>query len=156
MAIRVAHIGKTKDKYLEASIEHYLKRISKHLILQWIELPEVKRKSNFKADDFKKAEAELILNQIKPNTYVIGLDEKGPSYTSVEFSKKLNNWMVNHSDVLIITGGAYGYDNSVYNRMNEQLSLSKMTLSHQMVRLLAVEQIYRGISILKGEPYHNE
>ncbi len=156
MAIKVLSIGKTKEKYLLGEIDKYLQRISKYARIQWIELNDVRKKSFKSVDDLKRLEAEAFLAELKPNTFVIGLDEKGKEFSSRDFSKKINTWTIDNADIAFVVGGAFGFNQLLYSRMNTMVSLSKMTLNHQMVRLLLVEQIYRGFSILNGEPYHND
>jgi 23S rRNA (pseudouridine1915-N3)-methyltransferase len=156
MAIRVLSIGKTSDEFLKKQINTYVSRVSKYAIPTWHELPDVKKKLFNKPEELKKLEAQIFLKEIKPNSFVIGLDEKGKSFTSREFANKIDHWTVNNADLVFVIGGAFGFDQELYNRMNTMISLSKMTLSHQMVRLLLAEQLYRGYSILHGEPYHND
>lgn len=131
-------------------------RLGKYARVSWIELADAKRKNNATVDDIRKMEAELVLKDLKPNTFLIGLDEKGKEMSSRNFSEKLNYWTANEPEVAFLIGGAYGFHDKMYHRMNEKLALSQMTLSHQMVRLLLAEQLYRAYSILNGEPYHND
>ncbi|MBO6516878.1 MAG: 23S rRNA (pseudouridine(1915)-N(3))-methyltransferase RlmH [Bacteroidia bacterium] len=156
MAIRIVSIGKTNDDFLARSIETYLKRIKKYAIVSWVELPDVKKKLFNTPEELKRLEADLLLKDVRPTSFLIGLDEKGKQFTSREFANKMDHWAVSNSDLVFVIGGAFGFDQKVYNRMNTMISLSKMTLSHQMVRLLLAEQVYRGYSILNGEPYHND
>ena len=121
-----------------------------------IDLKEVKTSKNQSNALLKKSEAELLLKMIKPNDVVIILDEKGDQYSSENFSKWLNNKEIRGLKQLVfIIGGAYGFDKSIYDRANEKLSISKMTFSHQMIRLLFLEQLYRAKTILNGEKYHH-
>lgn len=156
MAIRIVSIGKTNNEFLKRSIETYLQRIRKYAIVSWLELPDVKKKLFNTSDELKRLEAEILLKDVKPSSFLVGLDEKGKLLTSREFANKIDHWAVTNADLIFVIGGAYGFDKSVYDRMNGMISLSKMTLSHQMVRLLLAEQVYRGYSILNGEPYHND
>ena len=156
MAIKVISIGSTKDDFLRQSVQQFLTRLGKYAIVQWIELPDVKKKLFKTSIELKKLEAQIILNEVKPNTFLVGLDENGKQTSSRGFAELVNQWTSSHADVAFVVGGAFGFDEQVYNRMNAKLSLSKMTLSHQMIRLLFVEQLYRAYSILHGEPYHND
>ena len=156
MAIKILNIGKSKNNYLVIGVQEYLTRLGKYAIVHWIELPDAKKKHYKTVEELKRLEADIFLSEVKPNTYLIGLDEKGQGFTSRDFAEQINTWTRAHGDVAFVIGGAFGFHESLYNRMNAKISLSKMTLSHQMVRLLLVEQIYRGYSILNGEPYHND
>lgn len=148
-------VGKTKKKHFVAAEEEFLKRITRYTKLTYKTFPDVKGSGN---DGLivKAKEADMILGQFKSGDYLILLDEKGSQYTSVEFSKKISNYQFNSSKrVIFLTGGAYGFDQRVYDVCSEKLSLSKMTFSHQMVRTFFLEQLYRAFTILKGEKYHN-
>lgn len=134
----------------------YLTRLGKYAIVQWVELPDARKKHYKTVEELKKLEADIVLSEVKSSTFFIGLDEKGKGYTSRAFAEQLNLWTSSNADVAFVIGGAFGFHDEVYARMNAKVSLSGMTLSHQMVRLLLVEQIYRGYSILNGEPYHND
>lgn len=156
MAIKALCIGKTSESYLKDGMEIFTKRIGKYASFQWIELSDVKKNKFSSSDELKKLEAEILLKEIAPRDFVIGLDEKGESYSSRDFAASLNQFSVENANVVFIIGGAFGYDEQVYQRMNKKISLSKMTFSHQLVRLLFLEQLYRAYSILKGDPYHND
>ena len=122
-----------------------------------MEIPDVKNAKNLTPDQLKKEEAKLFQNNIDASDLVIILDEKGKQFTSREFSEKIDNWMGSSvKKVNILIGGAYGFSEEIYNRANEKISLSKMTFTHQMIRLFFVEQIYRAATILQGKPYHND
>lgn len=149
-------IGKTSEAYLETGLGIFEKRLKNYLPFSWTVLPDVKLKT---ADGamLKKEEGKMILSKLKPDDYLVLLDENGRQYTSVE----LANWMERRlSDsrkrLVLLIGGAFGFAPEVYARANEQLSLSKMTFSHQMVRLFLLEQLYRAMTILRNEPYHNQ
>ena len=156
MAIKILNIGKSKHNYLVQGVNDYLTRLGKYAIVQWVELPDARKKHYKTVDELKKLEADIFLAELKPSTFLIGLDEKGKRFTSRGFATQMNNWTRENGDIAFVIGGAFGFHDSLYNRMNAKISLSDMTLSHQMVRLLLVEQIYRGYSILNGEPYHND
>lgn len=157
MRINLLCIGKTDDKEIVSLIKYYLPRIPKHWNFELIEIPDVKNAKNLSPDQLKKEEAKLFQNQIDSSDLVILLDEKGKQFTSREFSEKIDNWMgTSVKKVNILIGGAYGFSEEIYQRANEKISLSKMTFTHQMIRLFFVEQIYRASQILAGKPYHND
>lgn len=156
MNVRLINIGKTTVPYLKEGELVYEKRLKHYLNFERIDLKEVKTSKNQSNALLKKSEAELLLKMIKPNDVVIILDEKGDQYSSESFSEWLNNKEIRGLKQLVfIIGGAYGFDKSIYDRANEKLSISKMTFSHQMIRLLFLEQLYRAKTILNGEKYHH-
>ena len=156
MNVRLINIGKTTVPYLKEGELVYEKRLKHYLNFERIDLKEIKTSKNQSNALLKKSEAELILKMIKPNDVVIILDEKGDHYTSEHFSKWLNKKEITGlKQMIFIIGGAYGFDKSIYDRANEKLSISKMTFSHQMIRLLFLEQLYRAKTILNGEKYHH-
>ncbi|MDP9954561.1 23S rRNA (pseudouridine1915-N3)-methyltransferase [Epilithonimonas hungarica] len=157
MRINLICIGKTDDKEIVSLIKYYLPRIPKHWNFELIEIPDVKNAKNLSSDQLKKEEAKLFHNQIDSSDLVILLDEKGKQFTSREFSEKIDFWMGSSvKKINILIGGAYGFSDEIYQRANEKISLSKMTFTHQMIRLFFVEQIYRASTILQGKPYHND
>lgn len=157
MRINLICIGKTDDKEIVSLIKYYLPRIPKHWKFELIEIPDVKNAKNLSPDQLKKEEAKLFQNQMDSSDLVILLDEKGKQFTSREFSEKIDFWMGSSvKKVNILIGGAYGFSDEIYQRANEKISLSKMTFTHQMIRLFFVEQIYRAATILQGKPYHND
>ena len=157
MKITFLVLGKTEDSYLKDGIEKYTKRLKHYIKFEMIEIPELKNTKNLSEDQQKSKEAELISKQINANDIIVLLDEKGQEYTSMQFSGFLNKKMLSSvQNLVFIVGGPYGFENSLLTLASEKLSLSKMTFSHQMVRLFFVEQLYRAFTILKGEPYHHE
>ncbi|WP_423148825.1 23S rRNA (pseudouridine(1915)-N(3))-methyltransferase RlmH [Rubrolithibacter danxiaensis] len=157
MKISLLSVGKTEEKYLKEGIEKYFKRLQHYISFKLAELPEIKNTKNLTAAQQKIKEAELLLKHINLQDYVILLDEKGVELTSLNFSNFLNKKMTGGvQNLVFIIGGPYGFDETLYKRANEKISLSKMTFSHQMVRLFFTEQLYRAFTILKGEPYHHE
>ena len=157
MKITLITVGKTTFPFVKEGIEVYLKRIKHYIAYDMVEIPELKNVSSLTKEQIKSKEGELILKQIKPTDKVILLDEKGRDFSSVEWSKEIEKEMNMGTKNLIFTvGGSYGYSQDVYNRADSKLSLSKMTFSHQIIRLFFVEQLYRAFTIIKGEPYHNE
>ncbi len=157
MRINLICIGKTDDKEIVSLMKYYLPRIPKHWNFELMELPDVKNAKNLTPDQLKKEEAKLFENNIDASDLVIILDEKGKQFTSREFSEKIDFWMGNSvKKIHFLVGGAYGFSEEIYSRANEKISLSKMTFTHQMIRLFFVEQIYRAATILQGKPYHND
>lgn len=156
MKITLLALGKTEDKYLLEGIEKYLKRLKHYVPFKIVELPELKNTKHLSTDQQKAKEAELIFKQITTTDHLILLDERGMEYSSALFSDFLNKKMIRSVQHLVfVVGGSYGFSNDIYTRSNDKISLSKMTFSHQMVRLFFVEQLYRAYTILKGEPYHH-
>ncbi|MAR40368.1 MAG: 23S rRNA (pseudouridine(1915)-N(3))-methyltransferase RlmH [Flavobacteriales bacterium] len=157
MKIVLLSIGKTKEKYLIEGISLYQKRLKHYTSFEMIEIPNIKKSSNLSKLELMKNEGELILKNIQNSDHLVLLDDKGKDYDSISFSEKLQNWMLSGKKrIVFVVGGAYGFSTEVCHRGNEKLSLSKMTFSHQMVRLFCIEQLYRGYSILNNEPYHHE
>lgn len=157
MRINLLCIGKTDDKEIQNLIKYYQNRLPKHWNFEKVEIPDVKNAKNLSPDLLKKEEAKLFLNQTENSDFVVLLDEKGKQFTSREFAAKIENWMNSSvKKVSFFIGGAYGFSDEIYERANEKMSLSKMTFTHQMIRLFFVEQIYRADQILLGKPYHND
>lgn len=157
MRINLVCMGKTDDKEITSLISYYQKRLPKYWNFELIEIPDVKNAKNLNPDVLKKEEGKLFLNYIDNSDTVVLLDEKGKQFTSREFAHKIETWMSSSvKKVSIIIGGAYGFSEEMYERANEKMSLSKMTFTHQMIRLFFVEQIYRADQILQGKPYHND
>ena len=138
-------------------MEIYVSRLKHYIPFAVVEIPELKNVSALTKDQIKTREGELILKNIKPTDDLILLDERGKEYTSVELAKVIQD-KISYvgKDMVYVIGGAYGFSDAVYQRANSKISLSRMTFSHQMVRAIFVEQIYRAFTIMKGEPYHHE
>jgi 23S rRNA (pseudouridine1915-N3)-methyltransferase len=152
MQIELWWMEKTQDAYLTEGIEIFRKRISRYgrFDIREISMP---RKSRHIPD----AESQMVMSKLDKSDYLILLDERGKTMSSVGFSNMLNRFMIqSRKRIIFLIGGAHGFDQSLYDRANEQMSLSKMTFSHQMIRLLFLEQLYRAFTILNNEPYHNE
>ena len=149
-------VGRTVNKHFVAGIEDYAERIGHYMPFNITTIPELKNTKNLSEEQQKQAEGELILKQIQPQDTVVLLDEHGREMRSVEFARWLEQKRTTARRLVFIIGGPYGFSQAVYARANEQLSLSRMTFSHQMVRLVFTEQIYRACTIIKGEPYHHE
>ena len=156
MKITLLVVGKTTDAHIDTLIQDYQKRLTHYLPFSLVVIPELKNTKSLTMEQQKLAEGELILRQLTPSMDMILLDEKGREYRSVEFADFLQKKMSSGRDVVFVVGGPYGFSQSVYDRANGKISLSQMTFSHQMVRLFFVEQIYRAMTILRGEPYHHE
>ena len=156
MKITFLTVGKTEDAYLKDGIEKYVKRLKHYTRLEIIELPELKNTKALTPEQQKTKEAEMILKKIGVTDHVILLDENGMELTSKQFAGYINKKAVSSGvNLVFIVGGPYGFDEQVYQRGNDKLSLSRMTFSHQMVRLFFTEQLYRAFTIIKGEPYHH-
>ena len=157
MKIELWMIGKTSFKYLNEGIAIYEKRILRYIPFQIQSIPDIKHAKNLKAQQLKEKEGKAILAKINKEDFLILLDEKGKSYTSVKFAQQLEKMLLRSNKRLIfLIGGAFGFSEAVYTRANQKIALSNMTFSHQMIRLFFVEQLYRAFSILRQEPYHNE
>ena len=156
MKITLLVVGKTTDAHIQALLQDYQKRLGHYVPFTLTVIPELKNTKSLTSEQQKQAEGELILRNITASTDMILLDERGKDYRSIEFAEYLQKKMSSGRDLVFVVGGPYGFSDTVYQRANGQLSLSKMTFSHQMVRLFFVEQIYRAMTILRGEPYHHE
>lgn len=157
MKITFITVGKTEDAYLKDGIEKYVKRLKHYTKLELADIPELKNTKALTEEQQKTKEAELILKKVTPQDHLILLDEAGQEFTSVQFANYLNKRAISSVVSLVfVVGGPYGFDQSVYQRANDKMSLSRMTFSHQMVRLFFVEQLYRAFTIIKGEPYHHQ
>ncbi len=155
MKISLLVIGKTTDGRLVSLIEEYQQRLKHYVPFELVILPDIKNAKSLTQDQLKAAEGEAILAKVG-TTEVVLLDEHGAEYRSVDFASWLQKKMGSGRDLTLIIGGAYGFSPAVYERANGKLSLSQMTFSHQMIRLMAIEQIYRAMTILRNEPYHHE
>ncbi|HZX57602.1 MAG TPA: 23S rRNA (pseudouridine(1915)-N(3))-methyltransferase RlmH [Mucilaginibacter sp.] len=156
MKITLLLIGKTEDAYLREGISKYLNRLRHYARIDFVEIPELKNTKALTQEQHKAKESELILKKLLPTDQVILLDEKGVQLTSPQFADYLDKKAISSvSNLVFIVGGPYGFDQSVYQRANDKISLSRMTFSHQMVRLFFAEQLYRAYTIIKGEPYHH-
>lgn len=155
MKIELWWIGKTFEPYVKSGIDDYLKRLQRFASVQVMEIPDIKGQTD--GTTTKAREAAKILEKLKPEDLLILLDEKGKSYSSVEFSRFMEQ-KENQSvkKLVFLVGGAFGFDEKIYQRANGMVSLSKMTFSHQLIRLLFLEQLYRAYTILHNFPYHNE
>jgi len=157
MKITLITMGKTDVEWVRKGLELYVSRIGHYVPFQLCEIPELRNVSSLSRDLIKEKEGELILKGVRPSDEVILLDERGREFRSVQFASFLQEKMSRSPrDVVFVIGGAYGFSDAVYARADGKLSLSKMTFSHQMVRTVFAEQLYRAFTIIKGEPYHHE
>lgn len=156
MNIKLLCIGKTDDKRLLALIEEYSKRLNHYIKFSIEIIPDIKNVKNLSESQQKEKEGQLILSKVGSQDHLILLDEHGKEMDSVGFSKYLQKKMNGgYKTLVLVIGGPYGFSETVYKTSQGKIALSKMTFSHQMVRLFITEQLYRGFTILKGEPYHH-
>ncbi len=157
MLIRLVAIGKTDSAALAALISEYSKRLSHYIKFELDVVADIRNAKNLSQAEQKEKEGALLLARVNPGDRLILLDERGKQYSSLEFAALLQKNMNSGIKALVFfIGGPYGFSQAVYDRADGKLSLSAMTFSHQMVRLFFVEQLYRGFTILRGEPYHHE
>ncbi len=157
MKIKLLAIGKTDDKNLQTLIETYQNRLKHYINFQLEVILDIKNVKNLSEVQQKEKEGELILKKLAATDQLILLDEKGKEFRSLEFSSFLQKKMnAGIKQLVFVIGGPYGFSEAVYKKAQGKISLSKMTFSHQMIRLFVVEQLYRGFTILKNEPYHHE
>lgn len=157
MKICLLVIGKTDEDYLQKGLGIFMKRIPHYILFEMKIIPDIKNSKNLSEEQQKEKEGELILQQILSSDELFVLDEKGIETTSEDFARSLEKKMLSGIKRLVfVIGGPYGFSGNIYARANGKLSLSKMTFSHQMVRLIFAEQLYRAFTILKGEPYHHQ
>jgi len=156
MKILLLAIGKTDASYIKEGIREYEKRLTRYLPYEMKIIPDIKNSKNLTENLQKQKEGEEILSKLENNDFVVLLDENGKQFTSVDFSKFISQKMLMGLKRLVfVIGGPYGFSDEVYKRGNYLISLSKMTFSHQMVRMIFAEQLYRAMTIMKGEPYHH-
>ena len=157
MKITLLTVGKTDRDWVRQGLHIYVSRLKHYIPFSMVEIPELKKVSALSKNQIKAKEGELILKNIRPTDDLILLDEHGKEYTSVELAKVIQEKIsYTGKDMVFVIGGAYGFSPEVYSRANSKISLSKMTFSHQMVRAIFAEQLYRAFTIMKGEPYHHE
>ena len=157
MKIKLLAVGKTDNKHLIQLIDEYQNRLKHYIKFELEIIPDIKNVKNLSELQQKEKEGEIILSKLKNTDELVLLDDKGKDFTSIGFSnylqKKMNSGI---KQLVLVIGGPYGFSSEVYKKANGKISLSKMTFSHQMIRLFVVEQLYRGFTILKNEPYHHE
>lgn len=157
MKVSLVCIGKTDESYLSEGIDSFQKRLKHYINFVLVTIPDIKNSKNLSREQQKFKEGELILKHIKSSDCVILLDERGKEFRSMGFADFLSKKMLASTQHLVfVIGGPYGFDERVLQRSDGKISLSKLTFSHQMVRLFFIEQLYRALTILKNEPYHHE
>ena len=157
MKIKIIVIGKTHKSFLIDGENEYLKRLKRYVPIEKVEIPDLKNAKKLSQQEIKQKEGENILQRLDSGDYLILLDEKGKTFSSLKFSKWLQEKMNrSYKKLVFVIGGAYGFSDEVYSRANEKIALSEMTFSHQMIRMIFIEQVYRAFSILNNEPYHHE
>lgn len=156
MKITLIQFGKTHFKFVDTGVDEFAGRLKHYTKFeqQTIELPAKLRSAD--GASVKKAEGDLLLKKVAPNDYLVLLDERGATHSSREFAATLQKLSNTHASCVFVIGGAFGFSDQVYERANAKISLSKMTFSHQLIRLIFMEQLYRAYTIIKGEPYHND
>lgn len=156
MKITLLVVGKTTDSRLSSLMEEYISRLKHYVPFELVVVPDLKNTKALSEEQIKTAEGEAILRFVTPSMDIVLLDEHGREFRSIEYAEWLQKKMGSGKDLTLVIGGPYGFSEAVYARANGKVSFSQMTFSHQMIRLMAVEQIYRGMTILRGEPYHHE
>ena len=156
MKIKLITIGKTNANYLKEGEKIYLDRLKHYIPTEKIEIPDLKKMGRISKEDLKQKEGELILKYVNPGERLILLDEKGKDFDSEKFAKYLQSHMnMGGKAICFAVGGGFGFSKNIYEKADGKIRLSSMTFNHEMIRLFFLEQLYRGFSILKGEPYHN-
>ncbi|MEJ6590007.1 MAG: 23S rRNA (pseudouridine(1915)-N(3))-methyltransferase RlmH [Crocinitomicaceae bacterium] len=157
MNVKLITIGKTSVSFLIEGEAEYQKRLKHYMRFERIDLNDLKTSQKTSQKEIRKKEGDLLLSKLTPNDIVVLLDEKGTQMNSIQLAKWFEKKTISGArNVVFVIGGAFGFDNAVYDRANEKISLSNLTFSHQMVRLFFLEQLYRISSILKGEKYHHQ
>ncbi len=156
MKIQLLVTGKTTDPRLVSLIDEYRERLKHYIPFEVVVIPDIKNTKTLTVEQVKTAEGEAILSRLTPSMEVILLDEHGREFRSIEFADYLQKKMGSGRDLTLVIGGPYGFSPAVYSRADGKISLSQMTFSHQMIRIMAIEQIYRAMTILRNEPYHHE
>jgi len=155
MRITLIESGKTKDPFIREGVELFRQRLIHYVPFQIETLPDLKNTRNMTMKEVQEKEGKLLLKRLKSGDFMILLDERGKEYHSISFAEYLNGLEGRVNHLLFVIGGPYGFSEEVYARADAKLSLSKMTFSHQLVRVIFMEQLYRAFTILKGEPYHH-
>lgn len=155
MRITLIQTGKTRDPFINEGVEEFKKRMSRYAPFSVETVPDLKNSRNMTMKEVRQKEGEMLLKRFRKGDFMLLLDERGDTYDSITFARHLNalEGRVNH--LCFVIGGAYGFSEEVYKRADEMMSLSRLTFSHQLVRVIFMEQLYRAFTILKGDPYHN-
>jgi len=157
MKIKLVCIGKTGKDFLVAGEKEYLDRLKHYVQVERVEIPDIKNAKKLTFQQVKELEGKEILSKVSTSDRVFLLDERGKNYSSVTFSQFIQNqFNLGGKSIVFVIGGAYGFSDEVYSRANGKISLSEMTFSHQMIRMIFFEQVYRAMTILNNEPYHHE
>lgn len=157
MKVILLSVGKTDDLFFSQIIREYQKRVNFYLSFEMIVVPDLKNRKNLSENEQKTEEGNQIQKTLQPTDHVVLLDDKGKQYSSVEFARYMEKKMYTVAKRLVfVVGGPYGFSQEIYDKANERLSLSRLTFTHQMVRVVFAEQLYRAMTILKNEPYHHE
>ena len=157
MELKLVTVGKTDVKWVKEGLDLYVSRLRHYVPFSLVEIPQLKNVSALTQEQIKEKEGELILKQLNPGDSVVLLDERGKEYRSVEWAEWIQQRLARGGKGLVfVIGGAYGFSRAVYDRAEGMIALSKMTFSHQMVRTIFAEQLYRAFTIIRGEPYHHE
>jgi 23S rRNA (pseudouridine1915-N3)-methyltransferase len=155
MRITLIESGKTRDSFIKEGVELFRKRVVRYVPFNIETLPDLKNTRSMTMKEVQEKEGELLLKRLKPGDFMILLDERGMEFNSISFAEYLNSLEGRVNQLLFVIGGPYGFSGEVYERADARLSLSKLTFSHQLVRVIFMEQLYRAYTILKGEPYHH-
>lgn len=156
MKIVLLQTGKTSEKYINEGVTNFVVRLQKYSVFEIVTLTDIRNTRNMPVKEQKSREGEKIIQFLRNDDYIVVLDEHGKEFTTVEFSEKLEKiFMLQKKRIVFVIGGAYGFSEEVLSKADLRLSLSRMTFSHQVVRLLFMEQLYRVFTVLKGEPYHH-
>jgi 23S rRNA (pseudouridine1915-N3)-methyltransferase len=152
MRIRLLAVGRDRSGLYEPAVREYVSRLERYLKFELVELPEARKQAG--TPQARDEEAATLLAELEPRERVVALDERGDQPTSVEFSKRVERWLTRGQDLALIIGGSDGLAPALLERSQERLALSRMTMAHRLARLVLVEQLYRAMTILRGEPYH--
>lgn len=156
MRIRLLQLGKNQDAFIEDGISFFQKKLKHYCSFEIVVLAGLKNATNLSQEEVKRQEGELLLKTFDPKSLVCLLDERGKKYDSLQFAKQLDAWaLAGRSQLDFVIGGAFGFSDAIYQRADAQISMSTMTFSHQLIRLIFLEQLYRGFTILRNEPYHH-
>jgi 23S rRNA (pseudouridine1915-N3)-methyltransferase len=156
MRIRFIQLGKNQDAFIEKGVSFFQKKLKHYCTFEIIVIAGLKQTGNLNHEEVKKQEGELFLKVLDTKSLVCLLDERGKKYNSPQFARQLDQWaLAGRSQLDFVIGGAFGFSDAVYQRADAQLSLSDMTFSHQLIRIIFLEQLYRGFTILRNEPYHH-
>jgi len=155
MRIRLIQMGKTREEYVKEGVEVFRRRLVRYVPFETVTVPDLKNSRNMTMKETMEKEAQLLLKRISVDDHVVLLDERGDEYSSIELAEYIHSLESRVKQVVFVSGGAYGFSEAAYRRADSRLSLSRLTFSHQLVRLVFMEQLYRAFTILKGGPYHH-